>query len=188
MITVLRLGHRKNRDKRVTTHCGLVARALGASAFILSGDDDRSVIRSLERVRRKWGGDFKIEYDANWSAFINNWKKNGGLVVHLTMYGIQLGRSLKELINFDGDMLVVIGAEKVPGSVYRLANYNIAISNQPHSEVAALAIFLDRLFGGKELENTFNNAMISIIPQEKGKRVQFNSYECFNQSVKPYHK
>ncbi|MCG7848715.1 MAG: tRNA (cytidine(56)-2'-O)-methyltransferase, partial [ANME-2 cluster archaeon] len=30
-IVVLRLGHRPERDQRVTTHVGLTARALGAS-------------------------------------------------------------------------------------------------------------------------------------------------------------
>jgi tRNA (cytidine56-2'-O)-methyltransferase len=177
MITVLRLGHRENRDKRITTHCGLVARAFGASAFILSGDDDRSIILSLEKVCHKWGGDFKYSYDANWSAVINNWKKNGGLVVHLTMYGIQLRRNLQKIIDFNGNILVIIGAEKVPGSVYKLADYNIAIGNQPHSEVAALAIFLDRLFDGKELELEFKNSMINIIPQERGKSVQLRRLE-----------
>ncbi|MCC6052717.1 MAG: tRNA (cytidine(56)-2'-O)-methyltransferase, partial [Desulfurococcaceae archaeon] len=34
-IYVLRYGHRPERDKRVTTHVALVARAFGASGFIL---------------------------------------------------------------------------------------------------------------------------------------------------------
>ena len=38
MIVVLRLGHRIGRDARISTHCGLVARALGANKIIYSGD------------------------------------------------------------------------------------------------------------------------------------------------------
>jgi tRNA (cytidine56-2'-O)-methyltransferase len=49
---------------------------------------------------------------------------------------------------------------------------NIAVGNQPHSEIAALAIFLDRFFQGKELIATFQNAKMSIIPTSHGKRVK----------------
>jgi tRNA (cytidine56-2'-O)-methyltransferase len=49
---------------------------------------------------------------------------------------------------------------------------NIAVGNQPHSEIAALAIFLDRYFQGKELVNTFENAKMRIIPSSRGKRVK----------------
>ena len=37
-ISVLRLGHRIERDKRITSHLGLTARAFGADEIILSGD------------------------------------------------------------------------------------------------------------------------------------------------------
>ena len=40
MITVLRLGHRKGRDKRITTHVGLVARAFGADELLISTKDE----------------------------------------------------------------------------------------------------------------------------------------------------
>jgi tRNA (cytidine56-2'-O)-methyltransferase len=42
-ITVLRLGHRPQRDMRVTTHVALVARAFGADAVILTVKDDRQI-------------------------------------------------------------------------------------------------------------------------------------------------
>ena len=48
-------------------------------------------------------------------------------------------------------LLVVVGAEKVPWDVYEQAEYNVGVTNQPHSEVASLAVFLDRLFEGEEL-------------------------------------
>ena len=39
-VSVMRLGHRVDRDKRMTSHLGLTARAFGADEVILSGDDD----------------------------------------------------------------------------------------------------------------------------------------------------
>ena len=50
MITVLRLGHRISRDKRITTHVALVARAFGAYNIIISTKDQQieENIRSLK--------------------------------------------------------------------------------------------------------------------------------------------
>ena len=39
-IEVLRLGQRRGRDPRITTHLALVSRAMGVSEFLLSGDED----------------------------------------------------------------------------------------------------------------------------------------------------
>jgi len=52
-----------------------------------------------------------------------------------------------------------------------LADCNISIGNQPHSEIAALAIFLDRLFEGKQFDKGFSDGKMKIIPAEKGKNV-----------------
>ena len=71
-------------------------------------------------------------------------------------------------------LVVVVGGEKVPSSVYEMADFNIAVGSQPHSEVAALAICLDRIMGGKELEREFDsnfNGNISLEPAEKGKKI-----------------
>ena len=39
MISVLRIGHRPERDKRITTHIGLVARAFSAERLIIDTKD-----------------------------------------------------------------------------------------------------------------------------------------------------
>ena len=39
----------------------------------------------------------------------------------------------------------MVGAEKVPREIYELADYNVAVGSQPHSEISALAIVLDRI-------------------------------------------
>jgi tRNA (cytidine56-2'-O)-methyltransferase len=50
------------------------------------------------------------------------------------------------------------------------------VGNQPHSEVAALAVFLDRLFLGRELEGKFEGGL-KIVPQARGKQVLYPEYE-----------
>ncbi len=171
-VYVLRLGHRPVRDKRITTHVALTARAFGASGFVLAETNDETVVRSVEKVRSIWGGaDFKIMSGVDPISYINEWKSNGGLVVHLTMYGIHVDEVISRLRSSGKDLLVVVGAEKVPGIIYELADYNIAIGHQPHSEVGALAVFLDRLFEGRELHFIYSDAKIRIVPSEKGKVV-----------------
>jgi tRNA (cytidine56-2'-O)-methyltransferase len=47
----------------------------------------------------------------------------------------------------------------------------VAIGDQPHSECASLAVFLDRLFEGKELAKSFEKARVKIISQKRGKKI-----------------
>jgi tRNA (cytidine56-2'-O)-methyltransferase len=172
-VTVLRLGHRLVRDERMSTHIGLVSRAFGAKELILTGADDHTV-DSITRVSDRWGGNFSVKYYHNWREFVSNW---AGTIVHLTMYGEMLDRSLPKIRatmekNNSKDLLVVVGAEKVPREIYNLAGYNVSVGSQPHSEVAALAVFLDRLFMGGELYTTFVKAKITIKPSSRGKKVE----------------
>jgi len=167
-VWVLRLGHRKGRDPRLTTHVALTARALGCDGITLSGDKDESVINSIEKLVEKWGGPFEVKYERNWKKVIRNWKDK---VVHLTMYGLPIQEKIDEIKNCKKDLLIIVGSEKVPAEIYRLSDWNISVTNQPHSEVAALAVFLDRFFEGKELKKNFENKKIKIIPQEHGKKV-----------------
>lgn len=169
-IVVLRLSHRKNRDKRVTTHVALVARAFSAKKCIYTGDKDEELEKRIEKIVEKWGGSFKIEYSNDWKILIKDFKSQGYFIVHLTMYGTPI-QDLIEKIKNKEKIVVIVGSEKVPRKIYDLADCNLAITNQPHSEIAALALFLDRIFNGEELYNEFNNGKIRIIPSEHGKRV-----------------
>lgn len=166
MITVLRLGHRRKRDARLSTHCGLAARALGANSIIYSGEKDDRLLESVRKVSKNWGGKFKASYEKDWRRTIKNFK---GAKVHLTMYGMPLQSRIAG-IRRRGGLLVIIGGEKVPGEVYGLADYNIAVTNQPHSEVAALAVFLHECFSGRELGKKFGGRL-KIVPQERGKMI-----------------
>lgn len=165
MITVLRLGHRPGRDRRVTTHVALVARAFGADA-VLVAERDEKVEETVRDVVRRFGGDFRIQTGVPWKRVLGEFS---GYRVHLTMYGLPIDDAMSEIPR-NQDLLVVVGAEKVPGEVYEMVDINVAVGNQPHSEVAALAIFLDRYFGGEELRKKFRGRW-RIIPQRRGKKV-----------------
>lgn len=170
-VYVLRYGHRPERDKRITTHVMLVARAFGANGFILGDVVDESILKAYHKVTNTWGGSLYFEMGVNSEKYCIDWKKQGGLVVHLTMYGLPVDDVISEIRSSGKDLLVVVGAKKVPRFFYEVADYNVAIGNQPHSEVAALALFLDRLYEGRELYIRFSNAKVEVIPSPRGKRV-----------------
>ncbi|WP_421078443.1 tRNA (cytidine(56)-2'-O)-methyltransferase [Methanothermococcus sp. Ax23] len=173
VVEVLRLGHRGERDKRISTHVALTARALGADKIIFTCEDNH-VRESVNRIVENWGGDFKFEVVDSWKSYVKRFKENNGIVVHLTMYGENINKTIdniKENIKTDKNIIIIIGAEKVPKEAYELADYNISIGNQPHSEVAAIAIFLDRLFEGETLYRDYDDAKIKVMPSKKEKFV-----------------
>jgi tRNA (cytidine56-2'-O)-methyltransferase len=168
-IEVLRIGQRLVRDDRVTTHVALVSRAFGASK-ILMYDANPEIKGTVSKVNKMWGGDFQVEIIEDWKKAIRSKKSDSYKVVHLTMYGEDINAIETELRRED-KILVVVGAEKVPREVYDIADYNVAIGNQPHSEISALAVLLDRILDGKQLQKKHANSQREIIPTKKGKRV-----------------
>ncbi|MEM0340523.1 MAG: tRNA (cytidine(56)-2'-O)-methyltransferase [Acidilobaceae archaeon] len=170
-VYVLRLGHRPLRDKRVTTHVGLVARAFGANGFVLGDICDEEVINSLKKVLSLWGGSMHIECGIGSKDYVRSWRSNGGEIIHLTMYGLSLDDVVDEIRSSPKPKLIVVGSEKVERFFYDNADYNVAVGNQPHSEVSALALFLDRLYRGSWTHIIFEGAKLKIIPSERGKKV-----------------
>jgi len=167
-VAVLRLGHRPERDKRITTHVGLVARAFGAEEMLLVGRDEK-LVAGLEDVAERWGGDFQVRQVSSWKHEARRWKEAGGKIVHLTMYGTPFSESIDEIRRSEA-LMVVVGAEKVPPEIYEMADWNVGVGNQPHSEVAALAVFLDRLWQGEELDREFEGR-IEVVPSPRYKTV-----------------
>ena len=154
----------------MTTHCALVARAFGADEFVYSGDRDTSIILSVQDVVKRWGGPFEVKYEQSW----RNWlRKQDAKIIHLTMYGEELNKAIPRVrkAHEKNDLIIIVGGEKVPREIYEQADYNISVTLQPHSEVASIALVLDRLFQGKELTKEFTKPRIKIIPQEEGKKV-----------------
>ncbi len=172
-IIILRLGHRIQRDQRITTHVALTARALGADGMLLDSDDS-GIEKSLNEAAARWGGSFYVRRILGWKGEIKKWKEAGGKVLHLTMYGVNLPDAIPQIAAEAENLMIVVGAEKVPPEMYELSDWNVAVGNQPHSEVAALAIILDRLMAaeGKDaLKTQFTGGEIEIVPKKRGKEV-----------------
>jgi len=170
-VAVLRLGHRPGRDERTTSHVGLTARALGADRAILAGDA-ASRRETVVDITDRFGGPFAVETTESPLGLVRDW---AGAVVHLTMYGLPIQDeegAIRERHRSGDPLLVVVGAEKVPFDVYEAADWNVGVTNQPHSEIAALAVFLDRLFEGRELDREWADAEREVVPQAVGKRVE----------------
>ncbi|MDG7016036.1 MAG: tRNA (cytidine(56)-2'-O)-methyltransferase [Nitrososphaerota archaeon] len=168
-IKVLRVGQRFVRDDRTLTHLCLVSRALGAEAIYLD-DVEKDVLGTVESVNRSWGGSFEVVLGRPWKKVLAEAKMEGRKVVHLTMYGLPLQDVVGELRTAE-KLLVVVGGPKVPGRVYHSADYNVAVTSQPHSEIAALAITLHEIQGGEELKRSFGKSKLRIVPSARGKRV-----------------
>lgn len=178
-IEVLRLGHRLPRDERISTHVALVARAFGARSITYCGQHDAGLEKSVERICEAWGGGpgarFTIAYEKAFGPFIKRKKREGFAVLHLTMYGLPLPQVVPEAKKAE-KLLIIVGAEQVPREVYELADFNVSVTGQPHSEVAALAITLDRLMDGRELLPQEGGGLdfggkLRIEPSPKGKKI-----------------
>lgn len=171
-IEVLRIGQRVVRDDRVTTHVALVARAFGASKIYMN-EVNPEIKETLDKINKRWGSNFEVEFIENWKEVIKNHKRNSGKILHLTMYGENIN-DIEKSLQSEKKLLIVVGAEKVPREVYDNADYNVAVGNQPHSEISALAILLDRIQKGGQFNVTYDNAQSRIIPTKNGKNVIIN--------------
>ncbi|MGQ3328145.1 MULTISPECIES: tRNA (cytidine(56)-2'-O)-methyltransferase [Halorubrum] len=169
-VVVLRYGHRPGRDDRMTTHVGLTARALGADRVVFPDNAGQSA-ETVRDITDRFGGPFGVELRDDQTAIVRNWE---GTVAHLTMYGERVQDvegDVREAVAGGGDLLVVVGGEKVPWELYERADFNVGVTNQPHSEVAGLAVFLDRLFEGAELDREWEDADRRVMPEATGKTV-----------------
>jgi len=174
-IVVLRWGHR-DRDKRLTSHVAITARALGASSFVLADIRDKKVKETVEKITETWGGNFHFEMGKPWKQTVKEWRAKNGVTVHLTAYGenIQTSDVMERIKMMGKDVLVIVGSQKVPAAFFseEVSDFNVAVGNQPHSECSSLAVFLDRFFEGQELSKDFVlNAKMKIVPQVRGKKV-----------------
>jgi tRNA (cytidine56-2'-O)-methyltransferase len=164
-VEVLRLGHRAARDPRLTTHLALTARAWGAERLYLHPPDTELAAR-LGRVNGRWGGSFEVIGVKDWRPIV---REHTGHVVHLTMYGIPLTEALPAMLE-QPYLLAVVGGAKVPAAMYEMSDWNVAVGHQPHSEVAALSVLLDRIRGTPG-PGAWPGATHAIVPSARGKRV-----------------
>jgi tRNA (cytidine56-2'-O)-methyltransferase len=127
---------------------------------------DTDLARRVGEVSRSWGGDFGVIGLDNWRPLV---RSSDVLVVHLTMYGLPLERVLPRLRRAPR-VLLVVGGAKVPPDLYRLSDVNVAVGHQPHSEVAAVALLLDRLLGPPR-SGRWPGARRSVVPRARGKKI-----------------
>ena len=169
-IEVIRIGQRLVRDDRVTTHVALVSRAFGAEKIFMT-EVNPEIKDTLAKINTTWGGDFIVEFIDKWKPIVKKKKDENFKIIHLTMYGESIN-TVQEQLQKEENLLVVVGAEKVPREIYELADFNVGVGNQPHSEISALAILLDRIQKGEQFEKAFPNAKRKIVPTKNGKNVQ----------------
>lgn len=156
------------RDERVTTHVGLVARAFGADAVVLP-ETAGSSASTIDDVTGRFGGPFRVIRCPRPMSWLREWT---GDIVHLTMYGLPIQDTMEAIAKTSRPKAIVVGGGKVPGEVFERADWNVAVTNQPHSEIAALAVFLDRLFDGGELDRQWENAQQTIVPADGRKLLE----------------
>ena len=171
-IEVLRIGQRVIRDDRVTTHVALVSRSFGAEKIFMT-EVNPEIKDTLDKINNTWGGNFVVEFIDNWKSVVKKKKEDGFKIIHLSMYGEKIN-DIQNQLRKEEKMLVVVGAEKVPREIYELADYNIGVGSQPHSEISALAILLDRIQDGEQFEKVFPDAKRKTIPTKNGKNVEVN--------------
>ena len=170
VIEVIRIGQRLVRDDRVTTHVALVSRAFGAEKIFMT-EVNPEIKDTLAKINKTWGGNFTVQFIDKWKPIVKKKKEENFKIIHLTMYGESINK-VQEQLQKEKNLLVVVGAEKVPREIYELADFNVGVGNQPHSEISALAILLDRIQKGEQFEKSFPNAERKIMPTKNGKNVQ----------------
>lgn len=170
IIEVVRIGQRVVRDDRVTTHVALVSRSFGAEKIYMT-EVNPEIKDTLDKINKTWGGNFEVEFIEKWKSIVKKKKDENFKIVHLTMYGEKINDAQKELQS-EEKLLIVVGAEKVPREIYELADYNIGVGSQPHSEISALGVLLDRIQSGKQFDKAFPNAKRKIVPTKNGKNVK----------------
>lgn len=140
--------------------------------MIIADRRDKMVEATVQDVTKRFGGHFDVQGGVPWRQAIRDWKKAGDRVVHLTAYGLPLPKMITEIQESANDLMVIIGSEKMPGKVFKLADWNVSVTNQPMSEVAALAIFLDWYKQHDEFDRAFPGAEVRIIPSQDRRRIE----------------
>ncbi len=165
-ISVLRLGHRRIRDQRLSTHIGLTAALFNLETVYYSGDHDQSLEESIRSVAEKWGSATRISHTETPFKIIKEFQ---GTTIHLTMYGAPHFEVIPQVKNENQkSILIIVGGAKVPAHVYKMVDYNCAVGYFPHSEVSALALTLYELVGKNPIYTKDPGAPMKLRGGEKG--------------------
>ncbi|MGC8648605.1 MAG: tRNA (cytidine(56)-2'-O)-methyltransferase [Candidatus Micrarchaeia archaeon] len=165
MITVLVLG--KNSYER-NLDIALTARAFGASEVVYTSNKDQKLIKQVKNIVNKWGGVFSVDFIKNWKKYIK--EKKNYKTIYLTMYGKPLNSTTSFVRDYK-NLIIIVSSADVNKSLLQTADFNVSITNQPHCETSAIAIFLHHFYEGRELAIHFENAKYKIVPAERNIKV-----------------
>lgn len=143
----------------------LTARAFGASGVTFSCEKDPKLIRRINLVSGRWGGEFTVDFQSDYRKALesfSNYKK-----VYLTRYGTPLQDILPVMKTYR-NLLLIITEKEASKTAFSHADFSISITDQPHSGSAAVAIFLHEFYSGRELAVHFENARYKIVPADRG--------------------
>ena len=146
---------------------------MGVSKFLLSGDEDEKLFENVVSVNERFGHGLDCRYEKSPLKYLRNIvnnEVNRPTVVHLTMYGEPFKSTTPSIPKGNG-VIVIVGGAKVPGEIFKISDYNIAVGNQPHSEVAALAVALSQWHSSVAIQSRFEGGSIRVIPSREGKNV-----------------
>ena len=160
-ISVLVIG--KNTFENNMDIC-LSARAFGASNVTFVTKRNPRLERHFKSLNKKWGGSFFVSFTNNWKNFLM--EKKNYKIVYLTRYGVPITKVEYSLKTYKNILLVVTQTEGVK-NLYKMADFNISITSQPHCSSAAIALFLHHFYEGRELAMHFENAKFKVIPEER---------------------
>ncbi len=142
----------------------LVSRAFGASNITIISPgriNTEQLIKKCNKINRDWGGKVAISFSNDINKFIKS-KKNY-IKIYLTRYGTPI-KKVEYIIKTYKNILLMLSMEEHEKRLYKIADFKISITNQPHSSEAAIAIFLHNFYNGRELAIHFENARYKIAP------------------------
>ncbi len=141
----------------------LAARAFGAQSVTFATGKSPRFARQFARLNRKWGGDFAVDFTDDWKGFIAG-KKNYKSI-YLTRYGTPINK-LKYSLKTYKNILLIVTLTEAYKNLYKMSDFNVSITTQPHCSTAAIAIFLHLFYEGRELAMHFENAQYKVIPED----------------------
>ncbi len=146
----------------------MVARAFGAGSITFY-PEDRRIMRKLSRkckaLNRDWGGSFSYSFTDNWKRFID--EKKNYLKVYLTRYGLPM-KNIGYQVRTYKNLLIIVSEKEDIKPLYKVADFNLSITAQPHSCASAIGVFLHDFYQGRELAMHFENARYKVNPEQHG--------------------
>lgn len=147
----------------------LVARAFGAAGVTFSSRKDQRLIKYMQQTNNKWGGSFAVDFESNYMKMLgqeSSYKK-----VYLTRYGVPLQDIIGTLRTYK-NLLLIVTEKETFDPAYARSDFNVSITDQPHSSTSAIAVFLHEFYSGRELAMHFENARYKVVPSEQGAHVE----------------